>query len=241
VAIGIGTWRRRAKAWSPKDLGSTLGFWLRADREVTLNAGNASAWGDLSGLGRHFTEATADRQPAYEAAGGPGGGPALHFNDDVLTWNGIVSTGANPIALVAVVSNGATLGTTYQHIVHCGLDSTRRAYGLCSNVAGSGFFGNHYWADFTASNQAIFSAGWRVLAAYYDGTNDFLRINGTQVGTSAKSLNLAIGSGTRIGQRIGSLAQPSQFRMVELVGLGSGATLAKVQQVERYLRVRYGI
>jgi hypothetical protein len=59
-----------AAVWTPASLnGSDL--MLEADAGITLNGSNVAAWADQSGSGNHFTHATL--QPAYQAAGGPGG------------------------------------------------------------------------------------------------------------------------------------------------------------------------
>jgi hypothetical protein len=62
--------RPRATGFSPKSI-SGLYLWLDGSdsSSVTLNSGNVSQWRDLSGGGRHFSQATSGAQPAYTSAG----------------------------------------------------------------------------------------------------------------------------------------------------------------------------
>jgi hypothetical protein len=62
--------RPRATGFNPKSI-SGLYLWLDGSNSssVTLNSGNVSQWRDLSGGGRHFSQATGGAQPAYTSAG----------------------------------------------------------------------------------------------------------------------------------------------------------------------------
>lgn len=62
--------RPRASGFTPKSI-SGLYLWLDGadSSSVTLNSGNVSQWRDLSGGGRHFSQATSGAQPAYTSAG----------------------------------------------------------------------------------------------------------------------------------------------------------------------------
>ena len=62
--------RPRASGFSPKNIAG-LYLWLNGSdsSSVTLNSGNVSEWRDLSGGGRHFTQATSAAQPVYTTAG----------------------------------------------------------------------------------------------------------------------------------------------------------------------------
>jgi hypothetical protein len=67
-----------AAVWTPAEI-TGLDLMLEADAGITLNGSNVSAWADQSGAGNHFAEAAL--QPAYQAAGGPGGTrAALYFS-----------------------------------------------------------------------------------------------------------------------------------------------------------------
>ena len=81
--------RPRATGFTPKTLAG-LAAWFDADdaTTITLNSGFVSEWRDKSGNGRHASQATASRQPAYAAntlngrpvltaAGDAGGNKAL--------------------------------------------------------------------------------------------------------------------------------------------------------------------
>ena len=62
--------RPRASGFNPKNIAG-LYLWLNGSdsSSVTLNSGNVSEWRDLSGGGRHFTQATSAAQPVYTTAG----------------------------------------------------------------------------------------------------------------------------------------------------------------------------
>jgi hypothetical protein len=69
-----------AAAWTPASI-TGADLMLEADAGITLNSSNVSAWADQSAAGKHFAQATGALQPAYQAAGGPGGTrAALYFS-----------------------------------------------------------------------------------------------------------------------------------------------------------------
>ena len=54
-------------------------LWLSADKNVTLNGSNVSAWGDRSGNGYNATQATSGNQPLY-VPNALNGKPVINFN-----------------------------------------------------------------------------------------------------------------------------------------------------------------
>jgi hypothetical protein len=60
---------KATSGFDPKTI-SGLAVWFDASvsSSVTLNGGNVSQWNDLSGNGRHATQATAGNQPSYSTA-----------------------------------------------------------------------------------------------------------------------------------------------------------------------------
>lgn len=73
--------RPRASGFNPKSIAG-LYLWLDAadSATVTLNSGNVSQWRDKSGGNRHFSQASASRQPAYTIGGRAG--------KNCQTWTG---------------------------------------------------------------------------------------------------------------------------------------------------------
>lgn len=62
--------RPRATGFSPKSIASLAAWYdASASSSITLNGSTVSQWSDLSGNGRHQVQATAARQPIYNATG----------------------------------------------------------------------------------------------------------------------------------------------------------------------------
>lgn len=72
------------KLWTPSQI--TTALWLDADKpsSITLNGATVSQWNDLSGNGRHATQATASLQPTYTASA-INSKPALAFSSDSMS------------------------------------------------------------------------------------------------------------------------------------------------------------
>ena len=88
----------RKQLWTPAALGLSLALWLDADDSstITLNGSTVSQWRDKSGNGRHASQATVAKQPAYSATG---------FNNKPrILFDGIDDTLA--IASTALFSSG---------------------------------------------------------------------------------------------------------------------------------------
>jgi hypothetical protein len=98
-----------ASSWSPKAI-SGMDLMLEADRGITLNGSNVSAWADQSGAGNHFAEASV--QPAYQATGGPSSKPAVYFTAGTRMTGPQFSGAAGQILIVAKrdADPGAGLG-----------------------------------------------------------------------------------------------------------------------------------
>lgn len=65
-------------SFQPSDI-ANLAAWYRADQGITIATG-VSQWNDISGNGRHLTQATGANQPTFGATSGPNSTPALTFD-----------------------------------------------------------------------------------------------------------------------------------------------------------------
>lgn len=105
IGTAIGIPSRRGGGFKPTQL-SGLDVWL-PPAAVVLSGSNVQTWVDQSGLGHNVTQATGTKQPAYNATGGPTGGPVVigDTTDDFLrgTW-----TAPQPLDLWIVAKFGTT-------------------------------------------------------------------------------------------------------------------------------------
>lgn len=74
--------------WTPLQLPNLLA-WYSAKQGITLNGSTVSQWNDLSGNGRHLTQAVASSQPTYNATG-LNSKPTCYFDGsgDYMTYVG---------------------------------------------------------------------------------------------------------------------------------------------------------
>jgi hypothetical protein len=135
--------RLQGRLWSPNVF--SLGAWYDAADLSTISAarGVVSEWRDKSGFGRHVSQATPGKLPAYTVAGLNG--------LNVLTFDGVDDSLVNaaysfPTAY-SFYAVGRSSATSYGRLLHVGTD----AFGfLGTGPAGSyaTFFGNgNAWND----------------------------------------------------------------------------------------------
>tara|TARA_R110000796_G_scaffold631_2_gene2362 strand:+ start:90 stop:776 length:687 start_codon:yes stop_codon:yes gene_type:complete len=75
LGMSIGGSNRPMGGWTPDSEGTNLVAWYKNKEGVTLNGSNVSAWADSSSNSHNMVQATADKQPAYNADSG-----ALNFD-----------------------------------------------------------------------------------------------------------------------------------------------------------------
>lgn len=88
----------------------SMALWLRADRGITLNGSNVSAWADQSGGGNNVSQGTAGNQPAFNSSNGSfNSKPSV---DPVYPryLNGSISTIAQPFAIFGAGKSGTSTG-----------------------------------------------------------------------------------------------------------------------------------
>lgn len=89
---------QQSDGWTPLELGSYLEGWWRADSLVTYDGSGVSAWGDLSGHGRTFSQPVVANRPAYVPTGGHGNGPYL--SSALIANAGMDITGGAPASTI---------------------------------------------------------------------------------------------------------------------------------------------
>lgn len=116
ASVRLGAPRSGRRAWLPRDL-PLCKLWLRGDIGVVLNGSAVAQWSDLSGLGNHYTQATAINQPAYVASN-INGRPGLRFDGATSKLAGptaglVLSTTTGywfaVVRPIAIVLNSATV------------------------------------------------------------------------------------------------------------------------------------
>lgn len=159
--------------FTPIQLSSTLAGWWKADAGITIATG-VSAWADQSGNGNTLTQGTGSLQPAFSAAGGPGGIPTVTGDniDDYLsaafalpaigsvyllmkqtTWGAAKSFfGGNAVNTFLI--RDALLGATPQIETY--------------NAPAGGFIGPN-------GNLAL--ATWAVVTAIFNGASSKIQVN----------------------------------------------------------------
>jgi hypothetical protein len=248
--------RPLASGFNPRSI-SGLGMWLDASvtSSLTLNGNTVSEWRDLSGNGRHVSQATAAAQP--DAAGRTQNGRRVIDFDggDFLLGNAAsLTTLRNVPAATACIAarfdQTARNGALFNFATSTGSAIARFQMGQNSTVGGtyaggrrldadsfaSAFFADNTnaqvltgIADYANSDVFIYSAG--TLQA----SNTSFQTNGNTENTSHSSVSLGNNSNNLIG------SQAHDGWIGELLVWPRVLTDAERQRVERYLGRKWGI
>lgn len=217
-------------------LGNTVLQWCRADQGITIATG-VSQWDDLSGNGRHYTQATGSAQPTWGATAGPNGTPAITGDgvDDNLraldldrpfpgttpTWMWIILKQVSWANTRRIYSNGNSSSTL------C-LVQTAPSPGL---------------ATYNAVSSAILSdlavGAWGAVTTYFsNSTADYLQVN-----DGAPATGVALGNngpGTSFTIFSGNNSLYSNVAIAEFVVTDAMPTPAQVEYLRAYRMARYG-
>lgn len=228
-ALGLGLGIGGALGFNPLSLSPSL--WL------SDTGSDASTWTDLSGNGRHATQATGSQQPTI-VANALNGRQVRRFDgvDDSMTGSPLW-TGADPGTMIAVYVPRVTTGVEpiFAQSTSTGIGSWRSLQFRTTGVVGDPYFAG-YIADLTDS--AAPTTDPKIATFIYDGTDGFLYRNGTQIATGALSLNTASANYT-IGAD--SSAVGSSMDCAEILAFTSALSSTNRLKLERYLGAKYGI
>lgn len=235
----------QGQVWTPKSLGSALLCWWRADAGVTLNGSTVSSWADQSGNGKTLSQATAARQPTYDATG-LNGFPCITFDgvDDVLSVSHLTEldgvTGMVFAAAVEPTNRTAYWALAYMRNSSDGfiLDSLAASpsSGWRFAMPGGGGFGQA--ASYgTSSLSPVIVAGQFASSRNYIYTDNVQRASFATTGSTvvANTQPLYIGS-----RAPGTSPAPIKVREIVIAstGLTTGIQLA---QLNKYLAQRTGL
>ncbi len=233
--------RPRASGFSPKNIAG-LALWLDGSdsKSITLNGSTVAQWNDLSGNGRHATQATAASQPTF-TANARNGRSALTFSASQ-----VMSVASFPVASyaagIAVVQFGGNNQAAFQrgglndvHSLFAESGSIKLRNIGASNDATSAFtVGTFYVVGFSLYSQ---------FATNGTQTSD-LRINGTAAPQSSYTFSSSPSSDK--GLTIGGLTS-TVYRLngvlCELVYYQGTSALSSssIKALEAYAGKKWGI
>jgi len=235
---------------------SGMSFWVKGNAGTSTTTDNTalSTWSDQSGNTRHATQGTAANQPKFydNATNNTNFNPVVDFDDASqvaangdymdITANGILSTGANPYTVYAVIKPGGNNLSTPGKYLFAG---SAGANNFNSFDVRSGNSLNDSWD----LNDLIVGSQWATnypsLATYdYNTAQREMFVSGASVGTkntinrTSPNSNNALGCQRSISPMIefydGSIAE-----IVTYANYSHNAT--QHYQVESYLAIKYGI
>jgi hypothetical protein len=207
-------------------------LWLRADMGITLSSG-VSAWGDQSGAGNGFSQATRGSQPGFSASGGPNGTPYVSFNG---TSSGMSSsapvTGITQNWTQFALLQNNNLTTPSQIIFATGLtngwgfDNASGSRGVLNLGTGAQTFGS------ATSNWELWT-NWDT-----SGVNTTCHVNGSAV-TSTGNISPGAGTGgSTLGADNGGASNWWYGNLGELIVYNRTLTANEIAHVEAYVRAR---
>lgn len=230
------------RLWSPAAL--RPGTWFDAADLSTISvATGVSEWRDKSGNGRHATQSTASKQPAFvpELQNGLGA-VRLDGSNDQLDYDGTFISGGAYTMILAHMRQKA--GRNY-------------LFGGSTATPGSGtnflIGGYHIDTTFRVSQFATFNVDVTVpaysapdparIAAFRSNPSapdQTLRLNGTQGGSGASSAAIGTNGGASLG-RYGSPDEFGQADIFEFLLIARSISLPETQAVEGYLSWKWAI
>jgi len=221
--------KQETHGWYPGDFGTSLAWWIRADRGVTKDGSNlVTQADDLSSYGRHPT-ASGTGRPTWNATG-INGLPSFDFaGDDFLQYIGTVVS-AQPFVVFIVGRNDGD-GSTYRNAFDgYGAGRTLIYAAVTSKAIGA------------AAGSLVTSAstwtGTKQVTAVINGANSFVRVNGSQV----QSGNA--GAGTLAGVTLGRDPTAANWwigSIPEVFVVTGSLTGTELVTAESYLVNRYAI
>jgi hypothetical protein len=227
------------RLWTPALAGTAV--WFDADDLSTISAesGVVSQWRDKSGFGRHVSQATPGRLPAYTVGGLNG--------LNVLTFDGVNDSLANAAysfpTVYSIYAVGRSSATSYSRLLN--VSSSRDIFGFIgTGDAGSRyatFFGNGaVWNDILSNtpNQSIASTSILGLVKNnaFDGAIPYIN------GTSQNVKNGATATAT--GFIMGTAPNGSQSWngiVAEFIIIPALSNNPQRQQIEGYLAWKWGL
>ena len=219
----------------PFEVSTNIGFWLRADKNLTTSGSNISAWGDQTDNGNNATQSTSTYQPIL-ISDAINGEPVVSFDgsNDYLNFT---TTSAQTEATVFFILNGQ-IGGSSSVLMNDGTTSLR--YEQWSSTGKYGFT-RYGVADYTSTINTTFN---EPVLLQFDKIAASTTVNIQETKNGIKnSANLTIGSAS-YGFPVGTLGKSSgspNAQMAEVIFYNSVLTNSETNKIETYLSIKYGI
>lgn len=167
MSIG-GSNRPMGASWTPDSEGTNLVAWYKNKEGVTLNGSNVSRWDDSSSNSHNMVQATAEKQPAYNASTG-----ALTFDKTAaqslqttsqISISGDFSIGVrlNPSDINVIVLGDNTITNEFFKITSSTKLRLKTDGSLVDITVNDG--------DLTADNYLLFTRSSDLVSLYVNGT-----------------------------------------------------------------------
>ena len=179
---------------------TSLKLWIDAGQTASYS-GSGTTWTDLSGTTNNLT---LTNSPTFNSKLGGG---AITFdgstNYAVKTTSSGIPSGASPFTLSAWFL--PTSSAAAMRVVAYGTENTGQLVSIRINAGGAYTVTFAHWggAGYDVGNGSTVNGNaWNNVTEVFDGTNDYMYINGTLVGTFTPStLNISANSDFYVGKR----------------------------------------
>lgn len=215
--------------YSPIMLGSALEVWIEADKGITITDGYVSQWNDLSGRGRHLTQATDTKRPLL-IDDSINHHKCVRFDgiDDFIAVSGF--TIAQPYWILLVHKYTAQAGARY---FLCGGDYTHPGWYTGTTAitvdCGTG----------VVSNITMPNATWHMLDGYFCGVYSQMALNGVYANNFNPNTNACTGLG--FAEAIGSSGFASKMDIYACIIMSHAPTDIERINLLKYFSNKTGI
>lgn len=166
-------------------------LWLDASQiEGLSNNDPVGTWSDLSGTGRHFSQATENKKPLYKTVQ-QNGLPAVVFDGSNDCLNGAAVI-LRPMTQFGVISSGLGVSAAIMDGTYSGIRPVcYRGSSKINLYAGSGAIGATTWSDDTYAVASCIFTTTTTGSAWLNGA---LEINNASIGSANYLTSLQLGA-----------------------------------------------
>jgi hypothetical protein len=223
-----------------------LGVWFKADAGITLTGSTISQWADQSGNGNNATQPVAGAQPTV-VSGAINGLPAVNFGGSADMQFSLAVDGLSGMTIFLVNANNASFTGGGGRVYNCPIfwDETANA----GTVYLSPFETVVNWEFGTgqAGNQPFYTRPASIGTAFTmtdvvkNGTTESLYVGGALVATQTGKLATIANTQSTGNLGVGYLNTHWNGKIAEVIVYTVALTDAQRQQVEQYLKTKYGL